>query len=42
MGRHAIVASEIRYDLVDEHVALDLSKDRRAMSTKLLGDHFDT
>lgn len=39
MRRDAVVATEIRDDLVDERVALDLTKDRRAMSTELLGDN---
>ena len=41
MRRHAIVAAEIRYLLVDEHVASDFAKDRRTMSSKLLGDDLD-
>lgn len=42
MRRDTIVAIEIRNDLVDERVALDLTKDRRAMSSELLGDDPNT
>lgn len=40
--RNAVVAIEVRDDLVNERVAPDLTKDRRAMSTDLLGDNPDT
>jgi hypothetical protein len=38
MRCYTVTAVEIRDDLVDEHVALDLPENRRAMAPKLLGD----
>ena len=38
MRRYTVVTAEIRNDLVDERVALDLTKDRRSMPSELLGN----
>lgn len=42
MRRYTIVAVEIRDDLVNEHVALDLTEDRRSMSSKRRGNDPNT